>query len=115
MGANGSRSLNRAFLPGQAVAPPGEQADLADLEARVGVLEAANVDLTARVVALEARTQPTAGQLVPIGTGAIGDTLHKTGANTSAFSTALAGDEAQDEAPAPEQQIPRRSPRAKHT
>jgi hypothetical protein len=58
------RSLNRAFLPGQAVAPPGEQADLADLEARVGVLEAykvaqeaVNADFETRISALEnART-----------------------------------------------------------
>jgi hypothetical protein len=111
MGENGSRSLNRAFLPGQTVSPsqggadPALEARVADLEAQVAALQAAmptanqlvptggangtvltrGAGNTSSFVALPAG--PTAGQLVPIGTGAVNDVLVKTGANASQFET----------------------------
>jgi hypothetical protein len=110
MGENGSRSLNRAFLPGQQVAPPGEQADLTDLENRVTALEAANVALTARVATLEARQVP--------GGGFTGMQLTKTtdaAYDMSWQSASTVSEDVPSEEVNPEVEQTNRPPRAKHT
>jgi hypothetical protein len=109
MGENGSRSLNRAFLPGQAVSPP-DTADVADLEARMAVLEGQVTALTARVVTLEARQVP--------GGGTTGMQLTKTtnaAYDMSWQAASVVSDEPTEDSPSIEEEKVNRPPRAKHT
>ena len=115
MGVNGSRSLNRAFLPGQEVSP-GSQADLTDIENRLGLLETGLASavsdiaaLTVRVASLEAN-MPAANRLIPPG-GAAGTQLTKTAPLDYAVGWDIATVVSEDK-PNPEVKRPQR---AKHS